>query len=233
MLSRLFTIVLLAFASLRVNATILTGVIITNEATSSSAVGAVAIDQVHTTIRSALADTVGGAQNQTEETRREALKTYRELAEKEPETYLPDVAATLNDLGILDSDQNRIQNARKEFEEALKTYRELAHKEPDIYLRYVAITLNNLGILEGTPSRLEEALKIYRELAQKERETYLPYLPMTLNNLGFIDSAENRPVEARKEVSEALKIYRELAQKDPETYLSHVANTLNNLGIFN
>ena len=191
MLSRLFTIVLLAVASLRVNAASLTGVIITNEATSSSAVDVVAIDQVHTTIRSALADTVGGAQNQTEETRREALKTYRELAEKEPETYLPDVAATLNDLGILDSDQNRIEKARKEFEEALKTYRELAHKEPDIYLRYVAITLNNLGILEGTPNRLEEALKIYRELVQKERETYLPYVAITLNNLGMLDSGKN------------------------------------------
>src|SRR5208283_4220461 len=121
MLSRLFTIVLLAVASLRVNAASLTGVIITNEATSSSAVDVVAIDQVHTTIRSALADTVGDAQNQTEETRREALKTYRELAEKEPETYLPDVAATLNDLGIFDSDQNRIEKARKEFEEAVRT----------------------------------------------------------------------------------------------------------------
>jgi tetratricopeptide (TPR) repeat protein len=151
MLSRLFTIFLLAVASLRVNAASLTGVIITNEATSYSAVEVVAVDQVHTTIRSALADTVGAGQNQTEETRREALKTYRELAEKEPETYQPDVAATLNDLGIFDSDQNRIEKARKEFEEALKTYRELAHKEPDIYLRCVAITLNNLGILEGTP----------------------------------------------------------------------------------
>jgi hypothetical protein len=53
---------------------------------------------------------VGGAQNQRDETRGEyedSLKTYRELAKKEPETYLPNVAATLNDLGILDSEQNR------------------------------------------------------------------------------------------------------------------------------
>jgi hypothetical protein len=43
--SRLFTIVLLAVASLRVNAASLTDVIITNEATSSSAVDVVAIDR--------------------------------------------------------------------------------------------------------------------------------------------------------------------------------------------
>jgi hypothetical protein len=87
---------------------------------------------------------VRGAQNQTEENRREleeSLKTYRDLAKKEPETYLPCVAATLNDLGILDSNQNGTENARKEFEEALKTYRELAHKEPDIYLRCCGLML--------------------------------------------------------------------------------------------
>src|SRR5262249_38157815 len=105
------------------------------------AVNVAAVYQVQTRNPSGSTDlrSVGGAVKQTEETRREleeSLKTNRELAKKESETYLPHVAATLNDLGILDSNQNRIENARKEFEEALKTYRELAHKEPDIYLRY-------------------------------------------------------------------------------------------------
>ena len=69
-------------------------------------------------------------QNRMEETRKEheeALKTYRELAEKEPDTYLPEVAQTLNDLGIVDSAQNRTEEARKAFAEALKISRELAH----------------------------------------------------------------------------------------------------------
>src|SRR5258708_16972713 len=175
MLSGFCTIVLLALAGLRVNATSLTDVIFSNEANSSPAENLAAVDQVHTTNRSPLDDlgTAGGSKNQTEETRREyeeALKTYRELAMKESETYLPHVAATLNDLGILDSDQNRVEKARKEFEEALQTYRELTHKEPDIYLRCVAITLNNLGILEGAQNYLEEALKSYRVLGHKERE---------------------------------------------------------------
>ena len=149
MLRSLCNIVLLALASLRVNATILTALINISDAASSPAVDVAVVDQVHTIYRSALADTVGGSQNPTEESRtgiEEALKTYRQLAKKEPETYLPNIAATLNDLGILDTDENRIEKARKEFEEALKIYRQLAHKEPDVYLRYVAITLNNLGV---------------------------------------------------------------------------------------
>src|SRR5260221_1077212 len=49
-------------------------------------------------------------QNRMEAARKEyeqTLKTYREFPRKDPETYLPDVAATLNDLPTLDSDQNR------------------------------------------------------------------------------------------------------------------------------
>lgn len=61
----------------------------------------------------------------------EALKIYRELAEKEPETYLPYVAATLNNLGILDRAQNRPEEARKAFEEALKIYKSFAKQDPD------------------------------------------------------------------------------------------------------
>jgi Tetratricopeptide repeat len=54
------------------------------------------------------------------------LKIYRKLAEREPKTYLPGVAATLNELAIIDGEQNRTEKARMEFEEALNTYRELS-----------------------------------------------------------------------------------------------------------
>ena len=79
-----------------------------------------------------VAPVLNSDQNRMEETRKEheeALKTYRELAEKEPDTYLPEVAQTLNDLGIVDSAQNRVEEARKAFAEALKIYRELAQKK--------------------------------------------------------------------------------------------------------
>jgi tetratricopeptide (TPR) repeat protein len=61
----------------------------------------------------------------------EALKTYRELAQKNPETYLPDVAMTLNNLGILDRDENRMAEAWKEYQEALKIYEAFAKQDPE------------------------------------------------------------------------------------------------------
>jgi hypothetical protein len=45
----------------------------------------------------------------------EGLKTYRKLAQKYPESYLPSVAETLNNLGIVDSAQNQAEEARKAF----------------------------------------------------------------------------------------------------------------------
>ena len=106
------------------------------------------------------------AQNRWDEAREEAgeaLKIYRELAQKEPETYLPQVAITLNNFGIFDSDKNQLNEARNEYEEALKIQRELVQKEPETYLLYVAATLSNLGILNRAQNRPEEARKTFKE----------------------------------------------------------------------
>jgi tetratricopeptide (TPR) repeat protein len=58
----------------------------------------------------------------------EALKIRRELAQKDPETYLPDLGWTLQSLGLLDYSQKRMVQARQEYEVALQARRELAQK---------------------------------------------------------------------------------------------------------
>ena len=93
MLLRLRTIVLPVLASLPVNAATVTGVTIAKEVARSPAVNVAAVYQIQTRDQSSSTDlgSVGGAQKQTEETRgelEESLKTYRDLAKKEPETYL-------------------------------------------------------------------------------------------------------------------------------------------------
>ena len=52
----------------------------------------------------------------------------RKLAAANPATYLPDVAMTLGNLGILHSEQSRMEEARKVYEEALAIRRELARQ---------------------------------------------------------------------------------------------------------
>jgi tetratricopeptide (TPR) repeat protein len=68
----------------------------------------------------------------------EALKIRRELAQKNPDIYLPDVAQTLNDLAVLDRDQKRMETARKGLKEALDIYERLAERNSERFQSDVA-----------------------------------------------------------------------------------------------
>ncbi len=92
-----------------------------------------------------------------------ALQLYRDRAARDPGAYRPDVAATLNNLGILYSDTGRLADAEKAYTEALTINRELAGRDPGAYRPNVAGTLNNLGILYRDTGRLADAEKAYTE----------------------------------------------------------------------
>jgi len=167
-----------------------------------------------------------------------ALNRYRDLAKTHPQTYLPNVAMTLNNLAVLQSDKNDDAGAEQSCREALGIYRDLLQTNPQIYLPRLAITLNNLAILQsdrndytGAEQGYREALGIYRELAKTNPQTYLPYVAGTLNNLANLQKAQNDYAGAEQSCREALGIYRDLLQTNPQTYLPNVAMTLNNLAV--
>ena len=109
----------------------------------------------------------------------EALEIRRELARRNPATYLPDVAMTLNNLAILQRARNDYEAAEKGYQEALEIRRELARRNPATYQPKVAMTLINLGIFfqADLPDRekslecIAEALRIILPLQEK-----IPYL---------------------------------------------------------
>ncbi|MGD1862099.1 MAG: hypothetical protein ACFB0E_19295 [Leptolyngbyaceae cyanobacterium] len=78
----------------------------------------------------------------------ECLEHNRTLAAENPRTYLPYVANTLNNLGLLQQAQNELSTAQASYAEALQIRRTLAEENPRTYLPYVANTLNNLGLLQ-------------------------------------------------------------------------------------
>ena len=168
----------------------------------------------------------------------EALQIHRELAQQNPEAYLPKVATSLNNLGVLLRDTNDLKKAQDYYEEALQIHRELAQQNPEAYLPKVATSLNNLGVLLRDTNDLkkaqdyyEEALQIHRELAQQNPEAYLPDVAASLNNLGVLLRDTNDLKKAQDYYEKALQIHRELAQQNPEAYLPKVAASLNNLGV--
>ena len=76
----------------------------------------------------------------------EALLIRRELAKDNPQTYLPDVADALNNLGILHACRNEQERAEKSFSEALHIRRKLAKDNPQTYLPKVAVIAVNMSI---------------------------------------------------------------------------------------
>ncbi len=149
----------------------------------------------------------------------------------------PDLAMAASNLEGLDTEQKRMDEARRHFEEALKIYRQLAQQNPNAYLPDMAAVLNDLAHLDRLQNRMdearqhyEEALKIRRQLAEQNPGAYLPGLASALNDFALLDAVQNRMDEARQHYEEALKVHRQLAEQKQDAYLPDMAMTLNNLG---
>ena len=179
-------------------------------------------------------------QNRLDEAREHdesALTIYRQLAQQNPDEYLPYLAVTLSNLGAIERLQNRLDEARKDYEESLQINRQLAEQNPAKYLPNMAMILNEYGLVDASQNRLEaaqehygQALKIARQLAAESPDAYLPQLAMTLSNFGLFDAYQHHMEEARQHYEEALKIDRQLAGQNSAVYLPDLAMTLSNLG---
>ncbi len=151
---------------------------------------------------------------------------------------LPDLAGSLNNLGVRLGEAGRREEALAPTTEAVTIRRQLAQDSPATYLPDLAMSLNNLGVRLSGAGRREEALAataeavtIRRQLAQDSPATYLPDLAMSLNNLGADLGEAGRREEALAPTTEAVTIRRQLAQDSPATYLPDLAMSLNNLGV--
>jgi tetratricopeptide (TPR) repeat protein len=85
----------------------------------------------------------------------EAVKIYRQLAQQNPGAYLPDLAGTLTNLGILDGLQKRAEGSRADYTEALTIYRRLAQGDPARYsgdAARVGASLQKLNAIGALPA---------------------------------------------------------------------------------
>jgi len=171
------------------------------------------------------------------EATKEAVALYRQLAQAQPQAFLPDLAASLTNLGAMLSELGRREEALQATEEAVALYRQLAQAQPQAFLPDLAMSLNNLGKMLSDLGRREEALEateeavaIRRKLAEAQPQAFLPYLAGSLNNLGNIYSELGRREEALEATEEAVGLYRQLAQAQPQAFLPNLALSLNDLG---
>ena len=159
---------------------------------------------------------------------RDALARYRALAETDPETHIPNVAMTCNNLAALLADAGRHAEAEPLYREALDIRRNLAEAYPDAFNQDVAMTCNNLAALLNDTGRYAEAEPLYREaldirrkLAEAYPDAFNPVLANTCFNLGVFElQSRNNPATAKKYFEEALSLYERIpyhAQDAAET----------------
>ncbi len=166
---------------------------------------------------------------------RVALERFRELAEADPEEYLPELAVALNDTAVTLSGSGSSE-ALGVSKEAVESYRELVKEDPEEYLPGLALALNNasavlvdLGLHKAGLEAGEEAVGYYRELMREDSARHLPSLAMALDNVSTSISNLGHDDKALVAGEEAVGYYRELAEADPEEYLPELARVLNNL----
>ncbi|MEU5671923.1 tetratricopeptide repeat protein [Micromonospora sp. NPDC047753] len=169
---------------------------------------------------------------------RKATDLYRRMAELHPDTYLPHLAGSLNNLGVFVSNLGRYEEALGLTREAATIYGQLTETDPAAHARNFAASLNNLGTRLADLGRREEALtptqqavNIQRYLAKTNPTIpQLPDLAGALDNLGTCLAALGHPEEALAATQEAVTYFRQLVEIDPPAHLPSLALSLSNLG---
>ncbi len=147
------------------------------------------------------------------------VKSHRNLAKQNPAAYLPDLAISLNNLGISLSELGRREEALTPTQEAVNIRRALAKQNPAAYQPDLAMSLNNLGIRLSELGRREEALtptqeavNIRRVLAKALPAVFSAPFARSLRLLEYILTKLERHEEAegiRQELEELRNQHRE------------------------
>ena len=102
----------------------------------------------------------------------EAVDIRRRLAQTRPDAFLPDLATSLNNLGIRLSDLGRLEQALAASQEAVDIYRRLAQTRPDAFLPDLAMSISvTSDVLFALDRRTEAAAA-----ARNALETLLPFV---------------------------------------------------------
>lgn len=163
----------------------------------------------------------------------QAVTCFRQLASAQPDTFLPNLATSLNNQANLLRDLGRPEEALAVNEEALGLYRQLAAASPEEFTFNVAASLNNLALPLrdlGQPEEaldvIEEAVGMARQLAAARPDEFTFFLAGSLANLAVRLADLGRREEALGASEEATGLYQQLADARPDEFNPRLANTL-------
>ncbi|NNH75849.1 tetratricopeptide repeat protein [Nocardia uniformis] len=166
----------------------------------------------------------------------EVTVTFRALAERQPEHYLPHLATSYFNLAGNLSALGQLEEGLNAATRSVGIFRQLAEQRPEQFLPKLASSLNNLAERHGSLSRREEALaaadeavQINQQLAQKHPEAFLFDLATSLSVLASSLSALGARDESLSAARDVVTIRRQLAKHHPDAHTPALATSLNNL----
>ncbi|NEO70481.1 tetratricopeptide repeat protein [Moorena sp. SIO3H5] len=138
----------------------------------------------------------------------------------------PDIATSLNDLGLLYDAMGRYEQAEPKLTQALEMRRRLLGNE---HLD-VALSLNNLAGLYYSMGKYEDAEPLYKQALEMRRRLlgneHLD-VALSLNNLAGLYYSMGKYEDAEPLYKQALEMYRQLLRYEHP----YVATSLNSLGL--
>lgn len=188
-------------------------------------------------VRLALGDRLVGVGKYHEglELREDAVRRYRELAEAEPGTPSPGLAAALDSLSRSRYGEDRMAEAVALAQECVELNRRLAAADPKAHTRHLASALAYLGHLctvtgqESGPAAIEESISLSRVLAAANPQAHLEALAQALHEQSGALAEAGRFEAALAPQQESTAIWRQLAQAEPQTYPRLLASSLDAL----
>ena len=100
----------------------------------------------------------------------EALTIFRELTESMADSYRPELAAALVNLGVRYFELGRAQDALPPTEESVRIFRDLADATPGRHRASLATAVDNLGVWYAEVGRSDDALPLTEEGLTIRRE---------------------------------------------------------------
>ncbi|WP_439628282.1 tetratricopeptide repeat protein [Gemmata sp.] len=147
-----------------------------------------------------------------------------------PKADFPDghtnLAASLNNLGIVLHGQGKPAEAEPLYKEALEMRQRLFKGDHP----QVAASLNDLGVLLQVQAKLAEAAPLLRDALAMHKRLFKgdhPQVVSIMNNLAALHNAQGKPAEAEPLYKEALEMQKRLFKGDHP----QVAANLNDLGV--
>jgi tetratricopeptide (TPR) repeat protein len=169
---------------------------------------------------------------------RRIVELYRSLSKKEPQTYQPYLANSLNNLAnlYLQQEQN-LTKAIKPSDEALSIYRKLDRATPKKYNDFFLLTLHKTASIYNEDENFTVAMNRYNEVIDYSKEQnsteYDEYIAKSLNALAWIHTKQSKfrdLKKAKRQLHRAIAIYKRLIKKNPKTFSAILSLSYSNLG---